>query len=598
MKKIIKLLFIAICIFTCINIICADETNETIPTTDSITTQLNAIEAYCKDGSNLGGCIYNKNDKLYTTIEKGEMTLAIPCQDQEHICTAKLNIKNDLKVIRGYQTFDGKGKAVYASCYRLDYKENDGSGTTGLGNGTYFIFNIITENKKGTCVKSRYVIPAEGTESYTTVRNGNLLSGNFGKLEKVIYEYNGKEDSEGYETLTLNKWKAVEGGDCPKVFGYTANTKWYTSSTNRYIFSEDVTDFNIDTLAFWSQEAYDSKPGCTVKDQAGEDTNKELLLSEIKTTINNYSCPSKIEDMINLSDDLLYYYNSLKNDNKYRVLWGKDLASDVIQETETEINKYIKEKLTSCQYKICNITDSEKTNINKNLGTTCKNGCSINNYNKPSTDPDAKCYCCGGSQGCTYTWTTTKGSSCSLQKDIPMGLCIGTTKDQECRNCLVSAYEKAGLSETKSKCLMDSEILKNVTEADLKDANSEAADTALEQEMQENSEIRQNIFNNLIKEPDLDIYTNSMDCATLLGNGLTKVLKFAINTVRIIGVIGTIVIAMIKLLPAVSKGDQSELQKAGKTCIWSAILLIVIVMLPTLIKVIGKLFGFDTSCLL
>ena len=100
-----------------------------------------------------------------------------------------------------------------------------------------------------------------------------------------------------------------------------------------------------------------------------------------------------------------------------------------------------------------------------------------------------------------------------------------------------------------------------------------------------------------IEKPDIDIMGGGMTCEELLGPGLTKILKFAINAVRIIGVIGTIVIAMIKLLPAVSKGDQSELQKAGKTCIWSAILLIVIVMLPTLIKVIGKLFGFDISCL-
>jgi hypothetical protein len=100
-----------------------------------------------------------------------------------------------------------------------------------------------------------------------------------------------------------------------------------------------------------------------------------------------------------------------------------------------------------------------------------------------------------------------------------------------------------------------------------------------------------------IEKPDLDIMGGGMTCEELLGPGLTKILKFAINTVRIIGVIGTIVIAMIKLLPAVSKGDQKELQDAGKKCIWSAILLIVIVMLPTLIKVIGKLFGFDISCL-
>lgn len=100
-----------------------------------------------------------------------------------------------------------------------------------------------------------------------------------------------------------------------------------------------------------------------------------------------------------------------------------------------------------------------------------------------------------------------------------------------------------------------------------------------------------------LKEPDLDIMGGSTDCATLLGPGLTKVLQFAINAIRIIGVIVSIVMGMVTLLPAVSKGDAGELQKAAKKCIWIAVVLIIVVMLPTLIRVIGKLFGFDTSCI-
>lgn len=100
-----------------------------------------------------------------------------------------------------------------------------------------------------------------------------------------------------------------------------------------------------------------------------------------------------------------------------------------------------------------------------------------------------------------------------------------------------------------------------------------------------------------IEKPDIDIMGGSMTCEQLLGSGLKLVLKFAINAIRIIGVIVSIVMGMVTLLPAVNKGDAGELQKAGKKCIWIAVVLIITVMLPTLIRVIGKLFGFDISCI-
>lgn len=604
MKKINKILVLITCIFFSITFVYAEEedteqiTYDNVPNTQTeLEKQNDSIKKYCDSGQTVSGCLYDKNNELYTTHKTGKNGKyggILPFAYDNRPYTGTITM-DDLKVLRAYQAFDGDGKAIYAACYRHDYNGYKESEHTGLGNGSYFIFDFITENKKGTCSKISYTIPSDGTLAYTYKRKYGIVGA---LIEDKTYEYNGKETLEGYNEITFNNWKATDKGDCPKVFGYTANTKWYTKSSNKYIFSEDTSDFNIETFAFFSGEKYVTRPGCTVDDESGEETNRQLLLSEIKTAINNYKCPEKIEDMTNLSNDLLSYYETLRNDNKYRVLWSHDLAEEVIKESETEINKYIKEKITSCQYGACNITSTEKSNITKNLGTACKNGCSINNYNQPSSDPNAKCYCCGGSQGCTYTWTEKPGTQCALQKDISMGLCIGTTKDLECRNCLSTAYQKAGLSEEKAACLIRTEILKDITEADLKDANSEAADESLKDEMEENSQIREEIFKHLIEKPDIEIYGGSMTCEQLLGPGLTKILNFVIDAVRIIGVIGTIVIAMIKLIPAVSKGDQSELNKAGKACIWSAVVLIIIVMLPTLIKVIGKLFGFDTSCIL
>lgn len=617
MKKLLKFLLITVCIFISINIIHADEngqaagSDDTAPANDKVQKQLNAIEAYCTEGSKLNGCIYQKTNSLYAKIPARTYSHTDTAADFGRQQTGVTYMKGILKtpeltLHKGYQTFDGNGNGVFAGCYKYELTESTYNNAIKnsefpMGKGTYFIFTfVIQDSKKGCQVKKTEIIPAKGTMGY--YYDFNLFKAAYQQVYTTTFDGKtsmfGANWLNGSSSISLKDWTAEQNGECPLAFGYTANTAWYTKDSNKYIFSNNTSAFNVPIYSIFHDEAYESVPGCAVKDVTGENTNRQILLNEIKTAINNYKCPSKIEDMNKLSDELASYYSQLKNDNKYRVLWSHDLAQEVIAESEAEINKYIKEKITSCQYGTCNITATEKTNIDKNLGTACKNGCSINNYTKPSSDANAKCYCCGGSQGCTYTWTTTKGANCSLQKDIPMGLCIGTTKDLECRNCLVSAYKKAGLSEEKSKCLMDTEILKNITESNIQDANDQAADNALEEEMQENSNTRKEIFNNLIKEPNLDIYSSSMTCKQLLGDGLTKILDFAINAVRIIGVIGTIVIAMTKLIPAVNKGDQGELQKAGKTCIWSAIVLILIVMLPTLIKVIGKLFGFDTSCIL
>ena len=108
-----------------------------------------------------------------------------------------------------------------------------------------------------------------------------------------------------------------------------------------------------------------------------------------------------------------------------------------------------------------------------------------------------------------------------------------------------------------------------------------------------------NINNNAyeIEEPKFDIDNSSTTCSELLGSNLVLVVKFGMNAIRIIGVIVAIVKGMTTLLPAVNKGDAGELNKAIRKCIWIAVVLIIVVMFPTLARVIGKLFGFDTSCI-
>lgn len=88
-----------------------------------------------------------------------------------------------------------------------------------------------------------------------------------------------------------------------------------------------------------------------------------------------------------------------------------------------------------------------------------------------------------------------------------------------------------------------------------------------------------------------------MGCSELLGTGLTKILNFGIDAVRVIGVIASIIMGMVTLLPVVNKGDQAALNKALIKCIWIGVVLFIIMLFPLLVRVIGNLFEFDVSCI-
>ena len=92
-------------------------------------------------------------------------------------------------------------------------------------------------------------------------------------------------------------------------------------------------------------------------------------------------------------------------------------------------------------------------------------------------------------------------------------------------------------------------------------------------------------------------FGDSQTCEELLGPNLTKVVKAGIKIIQIAGAIIAIVNGMISLIPAVLAKDADGLQKASKKLITMAIILAIIFIFPTIIKLIGNLFKFDTSCI-
>ena len=99
------------------------------------------------------------------------------------------------------------------------------------------------------------------------------------------------------------------------------------------------------------------------------------------------------------------------------------------------------------------------------------------------------------------------------------------------------------------------------------------------------------------KIPDISIKENTLNCKELIGENLSKIIKLIITILQIAGAIIAIVNGMITLIPAVISKDAEALKSAEKKCITMAIVLVLIILLPTLLIFLSNIFGYDLSCI-
>lgn len=101
--------------------------------------------------------------------------------------------------------------------------------------------------------------------------------------------------------------------------------------------------------------------------------------------------------------------------------------------------------------------------------------------------------------------------------------------------------------------------------------------------------------------PDMGQFTpdfgESMTCKELLGSTLVKFLKTVRIAVQGIGVAIAIANGMLTFVPAITSKDDSALKKAFEKFVKLLVILALLLLLPTLIRFIGNLAGFDLSCL-
>lgn len=100
-----------------------------------------------------------------------------------------------------------------------------------------------------------------------------------------------------------------------------------------------------------------------------------------------------------------------------------------------------------------------------------------------------------------------------------------------------------------------------------------------------------------IEELNLPIETDPVTCENLLGPNLTKIVSAGVLILQIVAAVITVVLGMVKLIPAITAKDANGLKKASGELVKMFIILLVIFLLRFLIRFIGNLLGFDISCI-
>ncbi len=564
----------------------------------------NKNKYYCEGKEvNIEGCYKRSDQGTYSDLTRAKTGWAY---DSMYNGSADpppmdyLEIKN-AKFMQAYTVLNNDEKVVLGACYHgyikrySDGKKNscssweiwtneivgekDAEHTTEV-----IILTVTTPENNNTCVSRKMQI----------ITNGSFSIGHH-SIPKQI-------DTPEYE--------GYKNGSCPQYFAYSSELKnigLFLNPELEYVFTDNPSAKIKRTglerfIDGFLDVDFDSRVGgCTQKDVEEEDKAKECYEKKLKS-VTDYNCPPNIKDF-NLelgnyekecSDPSLYGHYA------YSVDYGKELK----EKYTTLIKNAYAEKIEVCTLENCNLTSSEITSVrNKMKNTICEFGCKIAVYQTQSDTKEGKCVACGGSQGVTYKWTSkdaTPSGNCA-EVDLSYDKCLGDSKTQECSECYEKAY--AGLSDEKKACLL--EILSEKAEKiqEYKDEVDEQFEDFIP-ELEETlvdvlTEIWDSSFS-MFYIPGLEgggFGQKGQNCNEVLKNNGVKIIKGVINILRIAGAIIAIANAMITLVPAIISKDADGLKKAGRKLVVMSVVLAIIGILPSIIYLIGVIFGYDLTCI-
>ena len=304
---------------------------------------------------------------------------------------------------------------------------------------------------------------------------------------------------------------------------------------------------------------------CNGKNTSGFNDCKGSIYSEAKFT-NRESCPL-YAGYKNLGDEDEYYYFSNKYDSQFTnksythfcVAYDADLETRIKNVFKDYENKEIPNILDD--YNNGKITFEKLTNTLKDK---------LNEMFVKVFDGE-------------YL-----GSDMYIDKDNHLAYKEGTETNhcQDYSNYisdeLIDISKILEIIDKNVKNAEEAEKLKGIAEGKTEEAKEEYLNSAM------------NFLKNGFTGPGID--PKDLTCEEMLGKNLTKILKFALEVLSIAGAIIAIVNSMISLIPALIAKDAEALKKAQSKCITMAIVLVLILLLPTLLTFMGNIFGYDLTC--
>lgn len=565
MKNIFKLLLVTILSFSFLTLGHAIEIQE------ETQKGIDETKEFCLENIQKGGCLYDPNDTLYTSsgqIYNENWAYSI--------------LLRDAKLTRGYQAVDSDGNLVFAGCYKFTISPTDKFLSWASG-GDGYAFKIVKLSGGKCKTTNSDIVPSEGIK----YRNAQTVGFEF--------SFDGKNGI-GADMAIYDGWTAVTGGNCPLIFGLTENTKWYTKTSNKYAFTDDSTGFLRGKGVAFSNEVYERSTGCTINDKKGYEEASACFNKAI-AKIDSYTCPSDLSNLSKMSEELAGYQTEC--DSELAVLYANKLLNDNAKEFSDKLKAKVEEKVNSCQLSKCNISSSQAQKISEaKAGTKCANGCSITSQTQSSAE-NAQCYCCGGtSRGCTYTWTEKPGTTCAKVNKTKTN-CVGNSETDTCLSCLEDAYNKAGLTSTQKQCMKNTDVQKSQAITEVKEDIDNQFKDQVDAKLEENKKLYESIENYQFEAnlPSPGFGDGGESCDKIVGDNIAKLIKLALNVLRIAGAIIAIVNGMMTLIPAVVSKDPDALKKAGNKCMKLGIILLVIGVFPTILRFIAKIFGYDLSCI-
>lgn len=580
MKKFYKLLFVLIITFVFIPYIYASNPCEgqtfnnkseeyTCYYENGIKTDYPGCNIYNKEYENVFKTIGSLSSKLYSNGVKATMLW------DDKIVIRKID--ENIPVTTAWSVIRNDGNAVYAGCYTgylkkikdngvltqtVDYDvvaSNDGSSDI---IGVVYYIKVLEPDSNGKCntkptgnYNGDLFVPAGYQVQYYNTFDF--------KARTVNTDENPVSNGYGYSGYVPTKTSG-----CPLNFNLTENyPKWWNASLkNRYIFTNDnIPTYKVSWLrSVFSSEKNIAVTGTISEEKSGYEETKQCYTDVANKEIPKYSC----SEISSFSDKLKPYQTECKSERKTHYM--RDFDEKNQSEFLQIIGDATSKKIEECYLEKCGITSTSAViqKLSQSKYSNCSNGCtSLKVENTLNTTSEAQ----------------SSSSSCSS--------CYSTFYNDMASQGLITEAQKT--------CLLNNlnEQIQTIN-SELGDIKSDFVDT-----VNNDAENSQKTRNETAKAtyakftpPEMSggVFGRGGSCSQILGSNGVKILKGVITTIRILAPIVALINAMIILLPAVTSKDADALKKASSKCVKLAVVLAIVEIFPSVIKLIGALFGWDT----